>query len=398
MQPAQDFVERTTPIWHAIFFGTLAVCTLIACVPERAWDATQWVTLTVAALFALWYFLFLVRGNLARRRVPVMLGYIAGATGFTFVLVNLHPAYWLMLFSLFGQSFLVLPLWWAIAASGGISIVAAWQAFLRNGWTLENTLAALVFASASLGFAAFFGWFIDRILQESAQRQQLIEQLNATRAQLAQREREAGILQERQRLAREIHDTLAQGFSGIVMQLEAAEQVLGSNPTAAQKFLDTARQTARDNLEQARRVVADLRPELLERDSLPDAICRTAERWQNETGIAAHINVTGERIALAPDIEITLLRATQEALNNVTKHAHAQRVEISLAYMGDTVTLDIQDDGAGMSENTNGTHAAGGFGLIAMRERAEALGGRVTLESAPGEGTTIAVELPVRAA
>ncbi len=396
MNVSRDFVERMVPLWHGLFFGTLAVCAGIALLLERDLALPQkFFVLLLSLAFAAWHYALNVRLPMPRRRPRLMLLYVSGATIFTFALINLHPIYWLMVFPLFGITFGVLPLRWAIAASVGITAVMAWQSFLARGITTENLIAAIVLSCASIGFGAFFGWFIDRIINESAERRQLIEELNVTRAALAQREREAGILQERQRLAREIHDTLAQGFTSIVMQLEAAEQALQSEPASAQKFLDTARQTARNSLDEARRVVADLRPELLEQDSLPNALKRTAERWAHAHGIVVHTNISGEIISLAPELEITLLRATQEALNNIAKHAHASHVELSLAYLGDVVTLDVQDNGVGMNGNGNHTNAASGFGLIAMRERVEQLGGKVTLESANDEGTTIAVEIPI---
>ena len=396
MNESRDFVERMVPLWHGLFFGTLAVCASIALLLERELALPQKIFVLLLSLaFAAWHYALNVRLPMPRRRPRLMLLYVSGATIFTFALINLHPIYWLMVFTLFGITFGVLPLRWAIAASVGITAAMAWQSFLARGITTENLIAAIVLSCASIGFGAFFGWFIDRIINESATRRRLIEELNATRAALAQREREAGILQERQRLAREIHDTLAQGFTSIVMQLEAAEQALQTEPASAQKFLDTARQTARTSLDEARRVVADLRPELLEQASLPDALKRTAERWAHVHGIVVHTNVSGEIIPLAPELEITLLRATQETLNNIAKHAHASHVELSLAYLGDVVTLDIQDNGVGMNANGNHTNAASGFGLVALRERVEQLGGQVTIESAKSEGTTIAVEIPI---
>jgi signal transduction histidine kinase len=221
----------------------------------------------------------------------------------------------------------------------------------------------------------------------------LIEQLEATRAELAAAERREGILEERQRLAREIHDTLAQGFTSIVMHLEAAEGALSGDPETLQNHIDRARSTARDSLDQARRVVQDLRPDLLEKGTLPDAIKRTASHWKEDTGIPVTATTTGNPVPLHPNIEVTLLRAAQEALNNIRKHAQATTVQLTLSYMGDLVILDVQDNGVGL-DGAEQSHLSGGFGLQAMRERVEACDGTLTLESDPGEGTTVVITIP----
>jgi signal transduction histidine kinase len=215
---------------------------------------------------------------------------------------------------------------------------------------------------------------------------------------LVEQGRQTGVLAERQRLAHEIHDTLAQGFTSIVMHLEAAEQAMPANPQTALEYIDWARGTARESLAEARRVVWALRPEILEGVSLPEAIERLATRWSEENGVNTSTDITGTYRSLHTNAEVTLLRATQEALANVRKHAHAKTVAITLSYMDDVVALDVRDDGSGFDPDQvsqdNG-NAAGGFGLAAMRERVEQQGGRMIVESAPGEGTTLVVDLPI---
>ena len=210
---------------------------------------------------------------------------------------------------------------------------------------------------------------------------------------------QAGVLRERQRIAHEIHDTLAQGFTSIVMNLEAAEGILPPDLGRARNHLDQARFTAREGLTEARRLVWALRPELLEGASLPEALGRLTERWSKESGVAADVTVTGTPRPLSPEIETTLFRTAQEALANVRKHARANRVALTLSYMGDTVALDARDDGVGFDPSRRATkvrdQTSGGFGLKGMRERIEQAGGSLSIESAPGEGSTLAVELPM---
>lgn len=215
---------------------------------------------------------------------------------------------------------------------------------------------------------------------------------------LVRQARQTAVLEERQRLAREIHDTLAQGFTSIVMHLEAAEQALPAEMTTPQQHLDQARRTARESLVQARRLVWALRPEHLERASLSEALERIVARWAGESGIVADVTTTGTASPLHPEVEVTLLRVVQEALANTRKHARASQVTVTLSYMSDVIVLDVQDDGVGFDpariRAPSVTEAAGGFGLTAMRERVEELGGKLLVESAPGEGTTVVAEIP----
>ena len=208
--------------------------------------------------------------------------------------------------------------------------------------------------------------------------------------------RETAVLRERQRLAREIHDTLAQGFTSIVMHLEAAEQALPTDQQVTERHLDQARTTARDSLAQARRVVDDLRPELLESNPFDQAIGRVVEQWAAHSGVAAEFRVTGEIRPLHPQVEVTLLRSSQEALANIRKHAQATTACVTLSYLGDTVILDVEDNGVGLMQkaSTPDGLTSSGFGLVAMQERVTQLGGDLFIESEPGDGTTLSISLP----
>jgi len=211
-------------------------------------------------------------------------------------------------------------------------------------------------------------------------------------ASLASAERKTGMLEERQRLAREIHDTLAQGFAGIVVHLERAEQIDPLLQSPAKPHLDLARSVAREGLEEARRMLAALRPEILTQRALPEALSRVCENWSRRTGVAANLSITGAPAPMHPDIELTVLRGVQEALANVARHAAARTAAVTLSYMEDVLVLDVQDDGQGFTPSGTGGN---GFGLTGMRERAESLQGSVSIESLPGEGTTVSMTLPV---
>jgi signal transduction histidine kinase len=214
---------------------------------------------------------------------------------------------------------------------------------------------------------------------------------------LVEQARQSGELEERRRLAGEIHDTLIQGFASIAMNLEAAEGSLENGSVSSRWHLNEARRTARENLAEARRIVLALGPGALEEAPLHEALSRLAQRWSEGSDVSAGVRVTGAPRPLLPEIEVTLLRAAQEALTNVRKHARASRVVLTLSYMEDRVALDVKDDGAGFEPGEEGRVSGavtGGFGLKTMRERAERSGGTLLIESEPGSGTTLAVELP----
>jgi len=294
-----------------------------------------------------------------------------GAATLTFVLIQLQPAYTAIAYTLCGQLFGILPVGWAITSVGLLLLGLLWrQADLKGQSILADPGLVLSYLFAGL-VAAIFGLWANAIIRESRSRQELIE----AQAHLAAAERQAGILEERQRLAREIHDTLAQGLTSIVWHLEAAEEVLAQDSIVAQQHLNQARQTARDSLTEARRFVWALRPESLERDPLPEAITRVAEQWSEEHRLLIHTHVTGTLRPLPPAIEVTLLRAAQEALANVSQHARASEVTLTLSFMYDVVALDIQDDGLGFDQSPLvSAPDADNFGLVAMRQRVEQWG------------------------
>jgi signal transduction histidine kinase len=333
---------------------------------------------------------------MTEERPRIAMAYLAGLLALWFVLAGIHPVFFSLLLVLYPQVFRHLRLGLAIPASVAVTVAVVWREVLASGRPLAENPGAIVGGLISVTFGSLFAIWVTRIIEQSYERRQLIEQLEATRSELAAAEREGGRLAERQRLARDIHDTLAQGFVSIVLQLQAAEAELPEDATQARGHLERARRTARENLAEARRLVWDLRPEALSAAPLGQALRRLAGRVEEETGLDATATVTGTPQPLSPDAEVTLLRVTQEALANVTRHANAGRVAVTLSYMDGEATLDVRDDGSGFAPTADGYGPNGGLGLRGMRERIEALGGRLAVESAPGQGTTIAVTVPVR--
>ncbi len=210
-------------------------------------------------------------------------------------------------------------------------------------------------------------------------------------ARLAQETRDLAILDERNRIAREIHDTLAQGFTGIVLQLEAAEQSLSESSEHAATHIESAKRLARESLNEARRSVWALRPGQLEQRDLAEAIRREAEMLASEGRVSTRYHVTGRRRRLSVEIEGALLRICQESLTNIRKHAAAHHAEIELGYGDGVITLRVRDDGVGFDQEPP---RDGSFGLIGIDERARQCHGNARVSSAPGRGTQIEVVIP----
>jgi signal transduction histidine kinase len=383
-----DVEDRLAVWWHVLFAVTLALPTAITLFFADLSAQDRMLVMGGAVAFGGLHWLVIVRHpQWWERRHFVLAGYWLIACGLTAVLANLHNSYLILLYGLYPLMFITLG-WWGVVPIVGFTAVFGWAA---GGWASGEEMITSLLASA--GLATLVGAFVTAIARQNEQRRDALKALAETRAELAETARHAGVLAERERLARELHDTIAQGFTSVVMQLESAEQALTERPDDAREHLEKARRTARENLGEVRRTVSALRPELLEGSSLSQAVARAVEAWSEAAGIAAETRITGDAMTLTGETEVNLLRVTQEALNNIAKHARASQVVVSLSYLGDTVTLDIDDDGVGFAGRA-GPWADGGFGLIGMRERIASVGGELSVESAPGEGTTIAVSVP----
>ncbi len=214
------------------------------------------------------------------------------------------------------------------------------------------------------------------------------------RARLFARSAELGAIEERNRLAREIHDTLAQGFTAIGLQLETAEALLEAGAAAdkVRQHIGQALQLARLNLDEARRSVMDLRAAPLEGKSLPEALAALLDEWKSRRKVTAEFEVIGSPRPLPVRIEIGLYRILQEALTNIGRHAYARQVCVQLVMMPDQVRLFVSDDGRGFQPDAAPTHH---YGLIGMNERARLLSGSLEVCSTPGEGTEIEVLIPL---
>jgi signal transduction histidine kinase len=300
------------------------------------------------------------------------------------------PASW-VLFGACPQCFKAMSLPRAFAAVVALNVTPVVMAVssLRHS---PGTIA-FVFGTVALGlaFSIVFGTWVSKIIEQSRERAQLISRLEAAQAELAEVSHQAGTLAERQRLAGEIHDTIAQGLTSIVMLLQAADTEIDTDPPEARRHLGLAAQTAREGLAEARAMVAALAPAHLEGAPLHEALSRLTDRIGAELAIASRFEVCGPARPLPPTAEVVLLRAAQEALANVRKHARAADVQVILSYEPHAVRLDVRDDGAGFDPD----RVNGGYGLRGMRSRILQVGGSLLVRARPGVGTSLSVEVPV---
>jgi signal transduction histidine kinase len=221
-------------------------------------------------------------------------------------------------------------------------------------------------------------------------------------ARLYRRSREVATLEERNRVAREIHDTLAQGFTGILIQLQAAERLSLKSPEQALQSLQEARELARQSLQEARRSVLNLRPTVLENHTLDQIMAREVQRLAQTSGLKADFILEGYPSPLSPEIEQNLYRISQEALTNISRHARASRVVVCLVFESKTVTLTITDDGIGLNREGDqlppgaalNSGSNGGFGLVSIKERVSLMKGQLRLTSPPAGGMQIKVVIP----
>jgi signal transduction histidine kinase len=316
--------------------------------------------------------------------------YLAGAFALYVPAVILCESTSFALFALCPQVFMVLPTLPAIGVVVLFNAVHIVVLVVRVD-DLHEVTPPLLIAAMVVVVVSVIGTWSQQVATESAARAALIRELDSSRTEVARLSHQAGIGAERQRLAGEIHDTIAQGLSSVVMLIQAAEADLDRDPSLVRKHLRLAAGTARENLAEARGLVEALTPGELTGSPLAQALDRVVMRFRAETGLPATFTTAGPERPLATSIEVVLLRAAQESLANVRKHAAATSVSVELEHRASTVALQVRDDGRGFA----GPSAGDGFGLGAMRTRVEQVAGTLSVDSGPGHGTTVRVEVPL---
>ena len=398
--------RRYFKLLELVPYVLLGVATLLSQLPAGQTAGDRLAVLGLAALAAAWVLLmYTLPPHEWRKRTSAMLVYFTGLLVIGALLEARSIYFFTFVITGFLQAFVVLPAgplaFLGVAATSCVLYLASPE----YHWSLPSALPFLALLisvqTVTIGGGGYMG---ARITLESEKRRWLVADLEAAleenaglHVQLLTQAREAGMLDERQRMAREIHDTLAQGLTGIITQLEAAEQA-SQHPEQWLRHVDQARALARESLTEARRSVQALRPESLEGSHLADAIAAMAERWSETASVALHMETTGQPLPLLPELEITLFRVAQEALTNVAKHAKASKVGVTVSYMDDMVLLDVRDDGVGFTPTPAaavGRPSSGhGFGLRAMEQRLRRVGGTLEIESSAGAGTAVNASIP----
>jgi signal transduction histidine kinase len=438
--------ERWPALLTVVPYAALVFCVLVSLAVGTATNRliAELILSAAAAAWTLWMFTlhpaWRNRPRLMALFVTVLL--VIGA-----LLVLDNTLFGIYTFTIYFYVLTVLAWPWRLLGAVAVGLLAATsQAYGVNKDVATGVLVYLIIIAVNVAVYMAFAWSrwtSERALGELSEANLKLEASLAENAglqqQLLTQAREAGVLDERQRMAREIHDTLAQGLTGIITQLQAAEQA-ADDLAGWRRHFEAATRLARESLSEARRSVEALRPESLESGRLSEALAEVAGRWSTLHGIPAQVTTTGTARPMPPEAEFALLRTAQEALANVAKHARATRVGVTLSYMEHQVALDVRDDGRGfdpaklcaeaakaaqaakesaahrhaMVAHVNGVTGLvglsvsdhlrhpdaakpgdGGFGLVAMRQRIESLAGTLQVESEPGFGTGISACLPV---
>jgi len=387
-QRPQPDIELTVPSlhrWNAVFWVLLGVVPPAIAVADAP-GATRYPVLALLAVLALSYgAVGLFPGNPVLRPRPYLYVLVAGLGAMSYLLDGSAALF-----------VVTLPHFWiytpsaraAIALSGLAAGAVVAGNLVRQGWSGEFLTGNVVFTLVGYAVGLLAGLLMRRIAGDGEERaRRLRAELEDARVRLADAHHRQGVADERERLAREIHDTLAQGFASIVALAEAARSGLATEPARSAKHLLAIENTARENLAEARVLVGAASAGGVTPGSVAAALRRTLDRFTEDIGI----DVTAELPDVTCDQQtrIALLRCTQESLANVRKHAAASTVEVVLTERPYAVELEITDDGRGFV--TEDSH---GFGLNGMRKRLAELGGELDVTSSVGDGTRVLAMIP----
>jgi signal transduction histidine kinase len=376
---------ESTRWWHVAVIGTVIVLSAVAVF------ANHGVVSLIGALCANLVFLvcWLLIGSRAK---------CGDARATTFVVITIVVAGVSTAFvpSMASIQCVAYPIIWvltpgirsAVIANLALAFTVGFGLFLSTGGTPTALVQVLLIQSISVAFSLALGLWITSIEVRSIARQRLLEELHATQDQLSALSRDAGIASERERLAREIHDTIAQDLTGLVLlaQRIGRELAAGNEAVAAQQIA-VLEDGARNALAETRALVAASAPVGLDA-GIAAALLRLGERFERETSITTTVDASVQT-ALDRDLEVVILRCAQEGLANIRKHAGATTASVRLT-TGSPITLTVSDNGSGFDV----TQGSAGFGLAGMRERLALVSGKLDLVS-DGKGTTITVSLPV---
>ena len=369
--------------WGIAICGTSAVLAVMVVVLGRStWQ--QWLGLSAIALFVVCWFTFGYREHPRNPPFVVVTVLFAG------VVTLAHPSLALV-------QCIAYPLVWtrldrirsSILGSLGVAVAVGVAMYLSDGGLWQ----AIIIEGISLAFSVALGLWISQIAHQGERHARMLEELQAAQSALASLNQAAGVTSERERLAREIHDTIAQDLTGLVLLAQRAGRELSAGDTAAaSEQLTLLEEGARTALAETRALVASTAPPSLDEGGIAAALDRLAQRYERETAIAVTVRLDVET-ALHRDLEVVLLRCAQEGLANVRKHSGASRAALTLVARKSELSLRVADNGSGFEPAA--VHS--GYGLSGMRDRLALVGGTLDVESGE-DGTTLLITLPTGAA
>jgi len=375
--------RRLAFVANVIPYFVLTVTTVMYSIFTVHSGSERWITYGVVAFAYAWMLWWFTLHPAWRDRAELMAVFVGGMVVLYAVLGLREQVFGAVSYAVYIYASELLRGRWmffVVALTAVLATLSLFGGYPSAGESTAFWLLLTVFVVVACTFT-----FVGHVTTEQARlRKELLEENEGLHAQLLVQAHEAGVQDERHRLAGEIHDTLAQGLTGIITQLSAAS---GSD---WERRVSVAADLARANLAEARRSVHALRPPALDSAALPEALDEVASGWSAVYGVPASVTLTGAVRVMHPEVEVALLRMAQEALANVAKHASASRVGLTLSYMEDVVTLDVRDDGVGFDLK----RPSSGFGLSAMRHRVHRLSGALFVESEPGGGTAISARVP----
>ncbi|MCM6778439.1 sensor histidine kinase [Nocardia sp. CDC159] len=382
-QPGTDdrFRIRTLRRWYLLCWVLFGLCPPVIAVHDRA-DATKYGTWALVAVLALSYLILRSFPGNPVVRPSGFLGMLVLVLGVTAILLDGGAAFFIV----------SLPMFWihtatarqAIGFLGAAAVATLVGTFTGSPFSPGN----VVFTLIGLAGGVLLGLWMDRVIRQGDERARVLgAELARTQSELAVAHRRQGAAEERERLAREIHDTLAQGFASIIVLAEAARGGIDTDPVTSAEQLLSIERTARENLVEARVLVGSAPAGGAASGGIAQSLRRILDRFAEDTGLTVDAQLRD--IECDQPTRIALLRCTQESLANVRKHAGAGTVSVTLTGGATGVELEITDDGIGFTP-----HEARGFGLNGMRTRLAELGGELTVTSSPGEGTRIFAVLP----
>lgn len=391
-------LSRLDWLWVVLPYVLLASSAIVAYVSEDVTGSGAVHTGVLTTVLLLWHTWWVaLHPRWLEAQLAPMAVYFLGLVVMVHWLMSLSIAFFPVYLISYPMAFVTLPGAWAY---GGVGLTAAVALFTMQPVTVENVLLGI----GAAALVAVTGGTIRALENQSARRRAAMAELQRTHDELQQalarnlqlqeqlqiEARQAGIAAERSRLAGEIHDTLAAGLTGVLSQFEALSAELADDHPLHPR-LRTGADLARETLQEARRSVRALRPRALSKTTLPAALADMTDQFERDHAASVTARVTGDHTALPELIEDVILRAAQEALTNIGRHTEATAVHVTLSYLGDTVILDVADNGAGFDINQTNP----GHGLDIMQERVDALGGDVHIDTTPGHGTTVTISIPL---